>query len=155
VNPVEKDLVVVQNGSLSLAERIAAGARLWDISNRTKKAMEPLKELLRQQAKQLLPKPGATTIEGEGMTRALITIPDPALSVSRESDYAVLKNLLGDETFRELFKETTTYQPRAGAKAVIAALPPDLRNKVFEVVQEEEGTPRVSFQYGGSGISEM
>ena len=155
MNLVEKDLEVIQDGSLSLAERIAAGARLWDISNRTKKAMEPLKELLRAQAKRLLPKPGATTIEGEGMTIALVTIPNPALAVTKESDYAVLKKLVGDEVFRDLFKETTTYAPRPGATALITALPPDVRSKVFEVVHEVEGTPRVSFQYGGAGISEM
>lgn len=152
MNPVEKDLETVLDETQSLETRIAAGARLWDISNRAKKAIEPLKETLRVQTKRLNPRPGATTIEGEGMTRALVTVPEPTLVVS---DYALLKSILGDEIFKELFREHITYTPRPNAADLITHLPPRMQEMVFGVISEVEGTPRVSFQYGGSGISEM
>ena len=153
--PPDTDIETVLDERVPLAERIASGARLWDLVNSAKKALEPLKDALRAEARRVLGGPGAHTLEGSGMTRAVVTIPDPALTILRETDYTALRASLGDAAFRDLFEETISYKLRPNATGRIASLPPDLQGKVFEVVRETDGTPRVSFQYAGAGISEV
>jgi len=145
------DLRIARDLRVPLAERIAAGSRLWDLADRAKKSIEVLKKTLRVEArKNLRGATGAVTLEGSGMTRAVVTF-ETFLEVVEGTDYDALRGALG-EAFGDLFEKEVRYKLRPGVTERIRSLPPNLQNKVFEVLREVEGTPRVSLQFGGEGI---
>ena len=151
---MEKDIATVNDPSIPLELRVAAGARLWDISRRAKSALDSLKSVLRTEAMERLGCAGVVTIEGVGMTRALVTIPESTLAIKNANCFPKLKHTLGKQ-FASLFEEVTVYRCRPDIKFSIALLQPQDRTAVLSEVQEIEGMPRVSFQFAGSNLLDL
>jgi len=141
---------MARDESAPMADRIAAGARLWETINRAKEALEPLKTDLRKEATRLLDNmPGVTTIEGTGMSRAVVTVPESKLKVVKGTDIKKLKKALGPTGFNALFEEGP-YQVRSStAAAYISNAPKAIQSLALAAITEAEGKPRVSFQFGG------
>jgi hypothetical protein len=146
-----RDLITVNDPNLSLEVRVAAGARLWDLIKRAKAALEPLKDVLRLEARSKIEGTGTVTLEGTGMTRAMVTIPESSLQIVKNTDMDALKKVLGS-AFDSIFEENVTYKCRSNATAHIRNLPRKEQSTVLAVVREDEGKPRVSFQFAGSDI---
>lgn len=151
---VTSDLITASDSSLSLEVRIAAGARLWDVLARAQKAVDLLKPALRMEARAKIQGAGSTTIEGTGMTRAIITIPESSLQIVKDADMAALKRMLGNK-FAPMFEERVTYKCRPNIEQNIQRLNSKDQAAVFAVVKEVEGTPRVSFQFAGANLLEI
>jgi hypothetical protein len=151
-----RDLITAKDPNLPLEVRVAAGARLWDQINHANAALEFLKADLRAEAKRKLNgEAGATTIEGTGMTRALVTVPEASLQILKGTNMAALKRELGPAVFSSMFEEVVTYKCRPTASARIHKLSTKEQSAVLTAVREVEGTPRVSLQFAGADILEM
>lgn len=151
---VTSDLITASDPNLPLEVRVAAGARLWDILARAQKAVDSLKPALRMEARTKIQGAGSTTIEGTGMTRALVTIPESSLQVIKDANMTVLKRLLGGR-FTHLFEESVTYKVRPNIEHSIQKLNSKEQAAVFAAIREVEGTPRVSFQFAGANLLEL
>lgn len=154
VDRATQDLITVKDPSLSLEARVAAGARLWDLIKRAQEALVPLKTDLRNKALESVSF-GSTTFDGEGMTRAVVTVPHPSLQVIKGTNMEALKQVLTPSAFDAIFEQVTTYKVKADAAVRIRKLPNKEQSAVFTVVQEVENKPRVSFQFGGADILDM
>jgi len=151
-----RDLITAKDPNQPLEVRVAAGARLWDQIKHAQAALEPLKADLRTEAKlRLNGATGATTIEGTGMTRVLVTVPEASLQIIKDTNMASLKQELGPAVFASMFEEVITYKCKPAAAVRIHKLSSKDQSAVFSAVREVEGTPRVSFQFAGSDILEM
>lgn len=150
---VAGDLAIARDPHARLEDRIAAGARLWNLINEAEGALAPLKEHLRDEARaQLGNDPGSIHLEGSGMTRAVVTVPRPSYSVTKVTDMPALKQLLG-AAFDGLFEEVTTYKVRGvPASGKIASLTPEARNAALAAITQADPTPRVAFKAAGEGV---
>lgn len=151
---VTGDLAIARDPRARLEDRIAAGARLWNLINEAEGALAPLKEHLRDEARaQLGNDPGSIHLEGSGMTRAVVTVPRPSYSVTKGTDMPALKQLLGPPVFDALFEEVTTYKVRGvPASGKIASLNPEARNAALAAITQADPTPRVAFKAAGEGV---
>lgn len=148
------DREIATDPTRTVEERVAAGARLWDSVNSAEAALEVLKTDLRKLALAKKGAPGTVLFEGEGMTRATVVIPPPALLLKKGANPAMLATKLG-ANFGRIFGETKSWTIRENAAAIFARLPRNLQETLFGVLVEDQGKPRVSFQYGGSGLTDI
>ena len=151
-----RDLITAKDPNQPLEVRVAAGARLWDQIKHAQEALEPLKVDLRIEARlRLNGATGVTTIEGTGMTRVLVTVPEASIQIIKDTNMVALKQKLGPVVFASMFEEVVTYKCKPAAAVRIHKLSPKDQSAVFSAVKEVERTPRVSFQFAGSDILEM
>lgn len=152
---VARDLIITRDSCAPLAARIAAGARLWDLCGQADLALAPLKVLLREQARvSLNAQPGSHTFEGDGMTRAIVTVPKPMFKLIAGTDIPALKLALG-ASFDHLFEEVTTYKVRQTALTKVASMGASPRELVLSVLVQDEPTPRVALRSAGHGIEQI
>lgn len=156
-NRVAHDLSVARDPRAPLEERIAAGARLWSLINEAEEALAPLKQSLREEARARLGNdPGSIHLEGEGMTRAVVTVPKTAYAVAKGTDMPALKQLIGNEVFSALFEEITTYKvkgvPNTGK---IAHLSSQGVSAALAAISQVDPTPRVAFKSAGEGVEQI
>jgi hypothetical protein len=149
------DREVVTDPTRTIEERVAAGARLWDSINTANAALEVLKGDLRKLAvSKGKGEAGTITFEGAGMTRAIVTTPLPNLYLKKGKNPAPLAAKLG-ANFGRIFRESKTWVVRENAGAIFARLPRKLQEALLDVLGEDSGKPRVTFQYGGAGLSDI
>jgi hypothetical protein len=153
---VAHDLQVVRDPSAPLEARIAAGARLWSLIDEAERSLAPLKETLRAEGRARLGNsPGSEVIEGEGMTRALVTVPKTAYQVAKGTDMSAVRAELGEQAFALLFEEIVTYKVRASNLMKVASLHPTQTQTALSVIAQVEPTPRVAFRSAGEGVDEI
>ena len=154
-NRVAADLASARDPNAPLEERIAAGARLWNLIEEAEAALSPLKASLREEARARLGNdPGAVHLDGEGMTRAVVTVPRPSYTVAKGTDMPAVKQLLGPAAFEALFEEVVSYKVRASTinAGKIASLNPSARDAALSVIVQVDPTPRVAFKSAGDGV---
>jgi len=147
------DREIVTDPTRTISERVAAGARLWDSINTANAALEVLKTDLRKIASKS-GEAGTVTFEGDGLTRAFVITPLPALYLKKGKNPAPLAGKLG-ANFGRIFRESKTWVVRENASAIFARLPRKLQEALLDVLGEDAGKPRVTFQYGGAGLSDI
>ena len=153
---VARDLRVARDSSAPLEDRIAAGARLWNLIEEAEGALAPLKETLRAEARSRLGNtPGSETIEGTGMTRAVVTVPKPAYQVVKGADMNAVRAEIGEQAFSQLFEEVTSYKVRASGLNKVASLRPCQSQAALAVITQVDPTPRVAFKSAGEGIDNI
>ena len=156
-NRVASDLAVARDPHAPLEDRIAAGARLWSLIEEAERALAPLKTCLRDEARARLGNdPGSIHLEGDGMTRAVVTVPKPSYTVAKGADMPAVKQLLG-AAFDALFEEVVTYKVRAATlnAGKIASLNPSARDTALSVIVQVDPTPRVAFRSAGDGVEQI
>jgi hypothetical protein len=153
---VTGDLAIARDPRARLEDRIAAGARLWNLINEAESALAPLKMVLRDEARARLGSdPGSIHLEGSGMTRAVVTVPKPSYAVAKGTDMIAVKQLLG-AAFDLFFEEITTYKVRGVPNTgKIASLNPEDRNTALSAICQVDPTPRVSFKSAGEGVEQI
>ena len=149
-----RDEEIVADPTQPLPERIAAGARLWDSIQAHNAALDLLKEDLRKLALQTQKTPGTVTVDGEGLSRALIVIQPPNLSLKKGADPAAYRADFG-RSFALLFSETKGWKLKPNAEAILLRLPRPLQTLVFRLVEESELKPRVYFESAGKGVETL
>lgn len=155
-NRVALDLSVARDPRAPLEERIAAGARLWNLIEEAEAALAPLKQSLRDEARARLGNdPGSIHLEGDGMTRAVVTVPKPSYTVAKGADMSAVKQLLG-AAFDSFFEEVVTYKVRSSTinAGKIASLNPTARDTALSVIVQADPTPRVAFK-SAEGVEQI
>lgn len=152
MNP-EDELRKLSDPSLPLNAKIAAAAKLVELVGRISKALGPFKNELRRLA-DASPE-DVVRLEGDDLARATLTKPKnrTVLAMEKGASPEDLKPLLELKTFQAIWKESKRYEFRPTAKMVIGKLPVATQKRLFEKIREIERVTRISFAYGGAGLT--
>lgn len=133
----------LRDPTLPLPQRVRAAAQVWAAVALAQAAVEPFKEVLRQEARRLLGgHPGNAVVEGEGLSRALVTVPAMAVQLKDPPSLEQAQRELGDD-FSLVYRVELKLVPRTPDE--LESLPPGARNHLMDRVSIAEGKPRVSF----------
>ena len=127
--------------------KVEVGSVLWELGDRVKKVLDCIKEDVRQAAvKELGGKMGNTTIDGDDMGSATVTIPAAILKIPKGKDIKGIKKALGSK-FPFFFEEIVTHKPHKEFETRVEQVEDALEQKIlFDAVERQELTPRVSFR---------
>jgi hypothetical protein len=131
----------------TVERKIEVGSILWEFGDRIKEALDPLKTAVRTEAvKEMKGQVGSTTLDGDDMGEATVTIPAAQLRLPKGRDIEDLKRALGAK-FSFFFEETITYKPHKEYEERVQQVDDALTQKVlFDAIERNELTPRVSFR---------
>lgn len=148
---VDEEIRSLNDDALPLSTRIAIAAKLTDLQARIGYALLPLKARLRLDA-EASPE-SSKTFEGEGLSAATAVKQKAKLAFVKGAKIEFLREKLGKARFEAILKKVETYEFRPQAKMMISKLPAELQNEVFSQIVEKERVTRISFVYGGSGLT--
>ncbi len=128
--------------TMSLDDLVAFGQRVWWLNKRLTKVMIPIKNRIRDFAK-----------DGDGTQKFLsvdgsqaIVSPQPATLVMRKDvDIDQIKVALGD-VFDQVFDTVVTYKPKKDIHDQVACLSSDQISVIMSVVDMTDTTPKVAFK---------
>ena len=150
-----RDEEIATDPDRPLPERIAAGARLWASIQSSNAALDVLKEHLRKEALKTQKTPGTVTIEGEGLSRALVVVPPPTLSLKKGADPSTHRSDFG-RSFALIFAPVPgAWKLKTNAEAILLRLPKPLQTLAFRLIEESEPKPRVYFESAGEGVETL
>lgn len=116
------------------------GHALWLVSDEAERAIAPLKDRLRDEAKKVGEE--IVLLRGYSGQPCKVVVSKPIPSVPRADD---LKPLLGD-TFDLLFETVTTYRIRENFADILLTLPTEQQQAILRRMKMIDPTPRVSFK---------
>jgi len=130
-----------------IARKVEVGSVLWDLGDRVKEVLDEIKQDVRQEAvKELGGQVGTTTIEGDDMGEAAVTIPSASLRIPKGKNIEGIKQALGNR-FPFFFEEIVTHKPQKEFEDRVAEVKDPLEQKILlDAVERTELTPRVSFR---------
>jgi hypothetical protein len=122
------------------------GQVLWEMNAGLNKSLKPIKEALRKTAVERWGHdPGPRHFTGYQGSESVVTVPNPTLKVRPGADMEKLRQAIGEVAFGDHFD--TSYKPRKSFRNRVAACSDQIRQaSLLGVVDEVEGTPRVSFK---------
>lgn len=131
----------------STERKVEIGSVLWELGDRVKEILDVIKTDVRTTAvKEMGGQVGHTTLEGDDLGEATVTIPSAQLRIPKGKDIEDLKRALGPR-FPFFFEETITYKPHKEYEDRVEKLDDALTQKVLlDAVERNELTPRVSFR---------
>lgn len=131
----------------SLGRKVEIGSVLWQLGDAVKGLLDTIKTDVRTGAvTELNGQVGHTTIEGDDLGEATVTIPEASLRVPKGTNIEDLKKVLGSD-FGLFFEETVTIKPRKEFGERVTALQNPLHKQILHnSVAHVEPTPRVSFR---------
>lgn len=133
-------------GTLDTDDQIAVGQLLDSIGKRANKALDPIKDALRDKAVKQGGNPGPVYLNSTHGSSCTVVIPKPSLKILKDADMEGLRALLGSR-FDAFFETITSFKPRVEFENRTAACSdPNERQAVLDAVKLDEGTPRVSFK---------
>lgn len=141
-----EDVKALDVKGLEPEEIVDLGQVLWDLSTKNSKALDPIKAALRKVAKERWgTDPGPRYFIGYQGSECVVTVPNPSLKVRPGADMERLRQQVGDISFRDHFD--IAYKPRKSFRDRVASCSDQTRRRdLLAVVDEMEGTPRVSFK---------
>lgn len=96
----------------TIERKVEVGSVLWDLGDRVKEVLDEIKKDVRTEAvKERGGQVGTTTIEGDDMGEAAVTIPSASLRIPKGKDIAGIKQALGSR-FSFFFEEIVTHKPQ-------------------------------------------
>lgn len=127
---------------MSLDDLVSFGQRVWWLTKRLNKAIEPVKARIREH-----------TVSGTGTQRLesldgsfAIVSPQPAnLVLRKDTNIEHLKASLGDK-FDTMFDTVVTYRPKKDIQDQVANLNQEQVMIVMSVVDMTDTTPKVTFK---------
>jgi hypothetical protein len=131
----------------SIEHKVEIGSVLWQLVDRVGDVLDEIKQDMRVVAvTELKGQVGHTTLEGDDLGEATVTIPKASLRVPRGTNLDDLKRVLGSD-FGLFFEETLTIKPRTEFEERAMALTNPLHQQILHnSVARVEPTPRVSFK---------
>mgnify|MGYP005621573081 CR=1 FL=1 len=132
---------------ISTPQLVEVGVALWQVIEKGKKTIGPIKDVLREEGLTLLKhQPGTKVLKGNGHVCTVI-LPVPKLELSKTTDIERLQKLLGGD-FKYLFNKIVTVMPRKELGDRLGDLVPDKQQIVLAAVERKENTARVGFKKG-------
>jgi len=131
----------------SVERKVEVGSVLWELGDRVKEVLDDIKSDVRKAAvNELGGQVGNTTLDGDDMGSATVTIPSASLKIPKGKDIDSIKQVLGSR-FGFFFEEVTTYKPHKEFEDRVEQVQDPLEQKVLlDAVERHELTPRVSFR---------
>mgnify|MGYP001807345468 CR=1 FL=1 len=131
--------------SADINEKVEIGAILWSFIERAGKAMNPIKDALREETLAKTQGEGSETFQGlTPESSCTVRVPRPTLKISKMADMDAMKQTLGGR-FDKLFSTTTSYKPTKDFEDKVFMLGEDEVDLVMGIIERVENTPRVSF----------
>jgi hypothetical protein len=141
LGPIDKEMErLALNSQTSTPELVNIGQQLWWIVKRATRALEPIKDRLRQEADGVTQKFDS----GEG-THCMVVCPVPKVVLRKEADIPRLKAALGDR-FSDLFEEVVQVRPRKDIQELVKDCSQKEMQAVLAAVDMMSDTPRVAFK---------
>lgn len=138
---IKSEVDTLRNASATLAEKIAAAARLWDLQEEIKTALEGFKTDIRALPEVTTSDPGSTvTLEGKDLTRCKVTLPTPSLVLTTDPKVSDALTTLGPKDFNEVFTVTL----RVTNPKQLDSLPAQVRTWLGKITKMVVHPPRVS-----------
>lgn len=130
-----------------IERKVEVGSVLWELGDRVKLVLDEIKEDVRKAAvKELGGQVGNTTIDGDDMGSATVTIPSASLRIPKGKDIESIKKALGNR-FPFFFEEVVTFKPHKEFEDRVEKIDDALEQKILlDAVERQELTPRVSFR---------
>ena len=135
-----RELASAASPSAPLNDVVDIGTVLWDLSEAADDALAPIKQRLRDEARQQ--GQGTCLFAGNGAGRCQVVVPQPQPSVP---DAGSLQGILGP-AFDTLFETVVTYKVRPDFAQRLLTLPSDQRQAILQRMKLSDPTPRVSFK---------
>jgi len=135
------------NISDDIGEAVEVGAILAALIKKAASIQDGLKGILREEAlRRLQNAPGTVEMQGDGNGLVSVTVPTPKLQLTKDADIGLLFKVLGDD-FDLYFETDVKYKPRKATPNLIEGMEDGTPKTVLlSSLQENEGTPRVSFK---------
>lgn len=127
-------------GSEHLQEKLEVGAVLWGYNNLFKSMIENLKEEIREQGASEENRSLYKTEVGD----FTVTYIKPKTVLQKTAAIVDLEKDLG-EHFGDLFEKKVTTECRAKFEEIAMTLPPEIRKKAMQVVEQKASKARISF----------
>lgn len=140
---------IINDPSTTMAEKVQAAAKIWQLAEDCQTALEPFKAEARRVA-QAEGKP-IVTIDGEGLTQCKVVFQTPTLKLKDGLDIEAEKRALGAH-FGAVYEVKLAL--RKGNPSYLATFPQPVQAHVASVTTMVENTPRVSLKIL-SGVEEM
>lgn len=130
-----------------IGNAVEVGAILALLIKKAGAIQDGLKERIREEAlRRLQNVPGTVDIPGTNKGVVSVTVPSPKLQLSKDADIGLLFKILGDD-FDLYFETDVKYKPRNATPSLIESMADGTPKTVLlSSLQENEGTPRVSFK---------
>jgi hypothetical protein len=138
---IENETKILNDPSTTLAQRVAAAAKLWTLIEACESALEPFKREVRDLAV-AAGKP-TVTIDGEGLTQCKVVVPGPSLKLTASATVDGEKAALGD-LFNAIYEVKLSL--RKADPAFLATFPPAIQGHIASVTTLVGNTPRVSLK---------
>ena len=136
--------------SLDEAALVGLGQRLWWLSKRVTKALDPIKARLRDLAVQRANgAAGVQRFDGYAFDPTVgctAVISPPTIIMRRDVDMGAIREFLGQAKFDEVFDTVTFYRPRKDITDRIANLEAAEASLVMAAVDVADMTPKISFK---------
>lgn len=131
----------------STERKVEIGSVLWQLGDAVRDVLDDIKKDVRVVAvAELQGQVGHTTLEGDDLGEATVTIPEASLRVPKGANVDDLKKVLGSD-FGLFFEEVITVKPRKEFEERVTALQNPLHQQILHnAVARVEPTPRVSFK---------
>jgi hypothetical protein len=127
---------------MSLDELVAFGQRVWWLSKRLNKVMDPVKVRIRDYAKRQEGTQKLMSLDG---SQAIVSPQPASLVLRKDTDIDQLKAALGDK-FDTVFDTVTVYKPKKDIQDQVHHLTSEQVNVIMSVVDMTDTTPKVSFK---------
>ena len=126
---------------------VEVGSTLAVLIKEASVLQDGLKRIIREEAvRQLKDLPGTTTFGGNDRGSVSVTVPATGLQMVKDVDVGLLFKVLGND-FDLYFETNVKYVPRKVAPALIELMEDGTPKTILlSSLQENEGTPRVSFK---------
>lgn len=152
---IRTEVDILQSEKTTVAEKIAAAARLWELQEDIKVALEGFKGIIRELPEVRDGDPNKTptvTIDGEDFTRCKVTLPHPTLVLNGDVKPSSEFTSLGKDVFDHVYRlQLRTTDPRD-----LNSLPAPVRKHLHGQVSITQPPARVSVRnMGASGITEI
>ena len=125
---------------------VEVGSALYLMERHAHKALDVIKTRLREHPDVDPTNRGTFHFEGTSRGKVAITVPGNTFTISKGADLDQLRAEIGDEAFQDCFDVIVRYKLRKGAESFLASTDSNTRQAVLAVLEQNEGTPRVSFQ---------
>ena len=135
-------------GSLNMLSRpmlVEVGSVLYTMERLTRKSLDGIKDKLREDADVVEAKGETLHWNGTSRGQVSISVPVDGFKIAKDADLTDLRRDLG-ASFDDYFDTQARTVLRKGAQEALGLASAEDRQAVLAVLEQVEGTPRVSFQ---------
>lgn len=137
-----REIAAILQEEHSTEIKVLAGALLFELGNRFKKLLDPIKEGIREEAGRKTEK--TLILKGEGQSSCTVQYQVPQVRLRQYINEREIRKVLKDR-FEEYFIETVTVTPVKDIQEKIAAADPVEASMVLSIIEVVPAPRRISF----------